>query len=76
MNFAPRPEQLATRDKAIDIALHYPKGLNNADTLAAVGAPFTNDAYRIENGALMAGAGCTFNKGCTARVAAVDERLS
>jgi hypothetical protein len=65
MNFAPRPEQLATREKAIDIALHYPKGLNNADTFAAVGAPFTNDAYRIENGALMAGAGCTFNKGCS-----------
>lgn len=64
MNYAPRPEQLVARDKAIDIALHYPKGLNNADTFAAVGAPFTADAYRIENGALMAGAGCTFNKGC------------
>jgi hypothetical protein len=65
MNFAPRPEQLSTRDKAIDIALHYPKGLNNADTFAAVGAPFTSDAYRLENGALMAGAGCTFNPGCS-----------
>lgn len=65
MNYAPRPEQLVPRDKAIDIALHYPKGLNNADTFAAVGAPFTADAYRIENGALMAGAGCTFNKGCS-----------
>ncbi len=64
MNYAPRPEQITPRDKAIDIALHYPKGLNNADTFAAVGAPFTNEAYRIENGALMAGAGCTFNKGC------------
>ena len=65
MNFAPRPEQLATREKAIDIALHYPKGLNNADTFAAVGAPFASDAYRVENGALMAGAGCTFNPGCS-----------
>ncbi|MEJ0005819.1 MAG: hypothetical protein WDM77_05390 [Steroidobacteraceae bacterium] len=64
MNFAPRPGQLATREQAIEIALHYPKGLNNADTFAAVGAPFASDAYRIENGALMAGAGCTFNKGC------------
>jgi len=65
MNYAPPPEQLSTREKAIDIAMHYPKGLNNADTFAAVGAPFTGDAYRLENGALMAGAGCTFNPGCS-----------
>jgi hypothetical protein len=65
MNYVPRPEQLVPRDKAIDIALHYPKGLNNADTFAAVGAPFTTDAYRVENGALMAGATCTFNPGCS-----------
>jgi hypothetical protein len=64
MNFVPRPEQLATRDKAIDIAMHYPKGLNNADTFAAVGAPFTQDAYRLENGAVMAGAACTFTPSC------------
>ena len=64
MNFVPRPEQLPTREKAIEIALLYPKGLNNADTFAAVGAPFLPNAYRIENGALMAGPGCTFNPGC------------
>ncbi len=64
MNFAPRVEQLATREQAIQIALHYPKGLNNADTFASIGAPFTPDAYRIENGALMAGAGCTFTPSC------------
>src|SRR4051812_20594517 len=28
MNYAPRPEQLATRDEAIKAALHYPEGLN------------------------------------------------
>ncbi|HEV2701645.1 MAG TPA: hypothetical protein VGV09_08450, partial [Steroidobacteraceae bacterium] len=60
MNFAPRPDQLASRAAAIEIALHYPKGLNGADTFAAVGAPFTPDAYRLENGAIMAGAACTF----------------
>ncbi|HTC50631.1 MAG TPA: hypothetical protein VK700_01700 [Steroidobacteraceae bacterium] len=64
MNFVPRPEQLATREKAIEIAMHYPKGLNNADTFAAVGAPFTPDAYRLENGAVMAGAACVFTPTC------------
>jgi len=64
MNFVPRPEQLATREQAIEIAMHYPKGLNNADTFAAVGAPFTADAYRLENGAIMAGSACTFTPSC------------
>ena len=64
MNFVPKPAQLATRDKAIEIALHYPKGLSNAETFDAVGTPFAKEAYRIENGALMAGPGCTFNPGC------------
>jgi hypothetical protein len=64
MNFVPRPSQLDTREKAIEIALLYPKGLSNAKTFDAVGLPFAKDAYRIENGALMAGPGCTFNPGC------------
>ena len=64
MNFVPNPAQLATRDKAIEIALHYPRGLSNAETFDAVGTPFAKEAYRIENGALMAGPGCTFNPGC------------
>ncbi|MGZ3279165.1 MAG: hypothetical protein ACXWKT_13285 [Caulobacteraceae bacterium] len=64
MNMAPRPEQLATREQAIEIAMHYPRGLSNAKTLNAVGTPFAKDAYRLENGALMAGPGCTFVKGC------------
>ena len=30
MNYAPRPEQLMTRDEAVKAALHYPEGLNAA----------------------------------------------
>jgi hypothetical protein len=64
MNYAPRPDQLATREEAIRIAMHYPRGLSNAETFNAVGTPFSPDAYRLENGALMAGPGCTFAPGC------------
>jgi hypothetical protein len=65
MNIAPRPEQLETREQAIEIAMHYPRGLSNAKTFNAVGTPFAEDAYRIENGALMAGPGCTIIPGCS-----------
>ena len=54
MNDAPRPGQLPTRDDAIKAALHYPQGLNTAKTFAAVNAPFAPDAYRYENGQVMA----------------------
>jgi hypothetical protein len=64
MNITPRPEQLATRDQAIEIAMHYPRGLSGAKTLNAVGTPFAKEAYRLENGMLMAGPGCTFVPGC------------
>jgi hypothetical protein len=64
MNYAPRAEQLATRDEAIKAALHYPEGLNAAKTFAAVNAPFAPDAYRYENGQLMAGPDCKFAPGC------------
>jgi hypothetical protein len=64
MNYAPRPEQLATREEAIKAALHYPEGLNAAKTFAAVNAPFASDAYRYENGQLMAGPDCKFARGC------------
>ena len=49
-NYAPRTEQLSTREEAIKAALHYPAGLNAAKTLADVNAPFAADAYRYENG--------------------------
>ena len=64
MNLVPRPEQLETRERAIAIAMHYPRGLSNAETFNAIGTPFAPGAYRLENGALMAGPGCTFAPGC------------
>ena len=78
MNIVPRPEQLATRDQAIEIAMYYPRGLSNAKTFDAIGTPFTKDAYRLENGNLMAGPGCTFAPGCAdigAQSLAIFERL-
>src|SRR5205085_2104632 len=57
-------EQLATRDDAIKAAMHYPQGLNAAKTFAAVNAPFAPDAYRYENGQVMAGPDCKFAPGC------------
>lgn len=65
MNVVPRPEQLATREQATEIAMHYPRGLSSAKTFNAIGTPFAKDAYRLENGALMAGPGCTFAPGCS-----------
>jgi hypothetical protein len=64
MSVVPRPEQLATREQAIAIAMHYPRGLSEAKTFNAIGTPFSKDAFRVENGALMAGPGCTFAPGC------------
>ena len=64
MNYAPRPEQLASREDAIAAAMHYPTGLNAAKTFAAVNAPFAPDAYRYENGQVMAGPDCKFAPGC------------
>jgi len=78
MNYAPRPEQLASRESAIEAALHYPSGLNAATTFAAVNAPFAPNAYRYENGQLMAGPNCTFAPGCqniSTQSLAIFERL-
>ena len=78
MNYAPRPEQLATRDAAIKAALHYPQGLNAAKTFAAVNAPFAANAYRYENGQVMAGPDCKFAPGCqniSTQSLAIFERL-
>ena len=57
MSYAPKPGQLNTREEIIKAALKYPEGLARAET-------FADDAYRFENGQLMAGPGCTFNPGC------------
>jgi hypothetical protein len=64
MNLPPRPDQLAPRDEMIRIAMFYPRGLSEAKTFNAIGTPFAKEAFRLENGALMAGPGCTFAPGC------------
>jgi hypothetical protein len=64
MNLVPYPSQLATREQAIEIALHYPKGLNSTETFAAVGTPFAAGTRRVENGAVMAGPDCVFSPTC------------
>ena len=77
-NYAPRPEQLPTRDEAIKAALKYPEGLSAAKTFAAVNAPFAPNAYRFENGQVMAGPACTFAAGCqniSTQSLAIFERL-
>jgi hypothetical protein len=78
MNYAPRPAQLSTRDEVTKAALHYPAGLNAAKTFADVNAPFAPDAYRFENGQIMAGPDCTFAPGCqniSTQSLAIFERL-
>ena len=78
MNYAPRPEQLGSRQEMIDAAMHYPTGLNAAKTFAAVNAPFAPDAYRYENGQVMAGPDCKFSPGCqniSTQSLAIFERL-
>ncbi len=88
MLLEPAAAERNTREDAIKIAEHYPAGLK-AGSFVTVDAQFAADAYRFENGRLMAGPGCTFMPGCTDirgqkiptlaeikyRVAAVDEDL-
>lgn len=87
MAVVPAPEQRATRQEAIRIASYYPRGLT-VGSFITVDAPFAPDAYRLENGAKMAGPGCTragceniktqriiAHPGLISRVMAVDEEL-
>jgi hypothetical protein len=64
MNYAPRPEQRNTREDLLKAALKYPEGLTLARTFADVKAPFAPNAYRYENGQIMAGPDCKFQAGC------------
>jgi hypothetical protein len=80
--------QMNSRDDMIKAALTYPAGLKVGSFVKA-DSPMAPDAYRFENGQLMAGPGCTFFRGCdnmktqmiptlsqiTQRVIAVDEDL-
>jgi len=87
MSNPPEKSQLMPRAEAIKTAMFYPAGLK-IGSFVKVDAPFAPDAYRVENGARSAGAGCA-RAGCqdikgqtimehpeiTTRVVAVDEEL-
>jgi hypothetical protein len=83
------PAKRSSRAEAIKLAEFYPAGLE-AGSFVTVNAPFASDAYRFENGRLMAGKGCTLrppscedikaqqiakHPGLSYRVVAVDEEL-
>ncbi len=82
------PAEKNSREDMIRMALTYPAGLKIGSFVKA-DSPMKPDAYRFENGQLMAGPGCTFFQGCdnmktqriptlsgiTHRVIAVDEDL-
>ena len=57
MGIAPPSGQRNSREELIRVADHYPKGLTIGG-FDKVDAPFAKDAYRIENGMVMAGPGC------------------
>jgi hypothetical protein len=87
MSEVPPKSELPLRDEAIKIAQTYPAGLK-IGSFTAVDAPFASTAYRLENGRITAGPGCS-RAGCeniksqtimkhpaiTTRVIAVDEQL-
>jgi hypothetical protein len=64
MNYAPRPEQLNTRQEMIRIAELYPAGLASTQNFAAVKLPFAPNAFRYENGQMMAGPDCKRSPDC------------
>jgi len=57
MNVVPEPSQRMSREQLIRIAEFYPAGLKVGGNFDAVQAPFAPEAYRIENGNVMAGPG-------------------
>jgi hypothetical protein len=57
MGFEPPAGQKNKREELIRAADYYPRGLT-AGGFDKVDAPFAKDAYRIENGMVMAGPGC------------------
>jgi hypothetical protein len=63
MNVTPPAGQRNAREEMEKIALRYPEGLRLGSFVKS-DAPFAKDAYRFENGQLMAGPGCTFFAGC------------
>ena len=87
MSEVPPKSELPLREEAIKIAQLYPAGLK-IGSFTSVDAPFASTAYRLENGRITAGPGCS-RAGCeniktqtimkhpaiTSRVVAVDEQL-
>ncbi len=88
MTYRPDSSQRNSRQEMISIALQYPQGLRIGSFVEA-NLQVSPEAYRFENGQLMAGPGCTFFPDCEdirsqgiptlsgiqARVAGVDEEL-
>lgn len=88
MTYVPNDAERNSREEAVKMALTYPAGLK-VGSFVKSDSPMKPDAYRYENGQLMAGPGCTFFPGCdnmktqqiptlsgiTHRVIAVDEEL-
>lgn len=88
MAFVPEKKQLLSREDLIKAGRTYAEGLK-IGSFVKVDSPMAPDAYRYENGQLMAGPGCTFFQGCqtmktqtiprlagiTQRVMAVDEEM-
>ena len=87
MNVVPTAAQRMSRAEMIRIAEFYPAGLKVGGSFAAVDAPFGPDAYRVENGVVMAGVGARAggenirtqkvipHPDVTYRIAAVDEEM-
>jgi hypothetical protein len=87
MNVVPEPSQRMSREQLIRIAEFYPAGLKVGGNFDAVQAPFAPEAYRIENGNVMAGPGARAGSenirtqrviahpDVSYRIAAVDEEL-
>jgi hypothetical protein len=87
MNVVPDASQKMSRAELIRIAEFYPAGLKVGGTFEAVHAPFAPDAYRVENGSIMAGTGARAGSEniltqriiahpeVSYRIAAVDEEL-
>jgi hypothetical protein len=88
MAFVPEKSQLLSREDLIKAGRTYAEGLK-VGSFVKVDSPMAPDAYRYENGQLMAGPGCDKFQGCevmktqtiprlagiTQRVMAVDEEM-
>ena len=57
MDVEPPAGQRNTREELVRVADYYPRGLT-VGSFEKVDAPFAKDAFRIENGLVMAGEGC------------------